>query len=58
MKKLTQKELTGISGGIFINPVTVMIAVRVGQIVGPYVISGGKVILGAAGGAIGSHLAE
>jgi len=58
MKELTQKDLNTISGGIFINPVTVMIAVRVGQIVGPYVISGGKVVLGAAGGAIGGYLAD
>jgi hypothetical protein len=45
MQELTFEQVEEVSGGIFINPVTVMIGVRLGQMALPHVQ---KLILGAA----------
>jgi hypothetical protein len=45
MKELTAKQVGEVSGGIFINPVTVMIGVRIAQLAKPHIKRG---ILAAA----------
>ncbi len=40
MKELTAKQVEEVSGGIFINPVTVMLAVRLIRIAKPFVENG------------------
>lgn len=46
MKELTAKQMEEVSGGIFINPVTVMIGVRLIHLARPYIK---KALIGAAG---------
>jgi hypothetical protein len=46
MKELTAKQVEEVSGGIFINPVTVMIGVRLIHIAKPFVK---KTLVGVAG---------
>lgn len=53
MKELSVQEVQEVNGGIFINPWTVMIAVRCAQIAAPYVQAGAIAVVGAAGAALG-----
>ncbi len=55
---MSLKETNAVSGGIFINPVTVMIAVRLGQLAAPYMVRGVAVVAGAVGTGIGTYLGD
>ena len=51
-------EVKAVSGGLLINPVTVMIAVRIGQLAAPYMVRGVAVVAGAIGTGVGTYLAD
>jgi hypothetical protein len=53
MQELTFEQVEEVNGGLFINPVTVMMAVRVMQIATPYVQAAIGAAVGAAAGAAG-----
>lgn len=53
MKELNINEVEEVNGGIFINPWTVMIAVRVAQIAAPYAAQAAIAVVSAAGAALG-----
>jgi len=58
MNTLTQNELEAVNGGIFINPVTVMLAVQLASAVSPYVTAAAVITATAVGTAVGAHLAD
>jgi hypothetical protein len=53
MKELNIQEVEAVNGGIFINPWTVIIAVRCAQIAAPYVQAGAIAAVGVVCGALG-----
>ncbi len=53
MQELKFEQVEDVNGGIFINPVTVMVAVRVIKIAAPYVKAAAGAAVGAAAGAAG-----
>jgi hypothetical protein len=58
MKELNVTQTEQVQGGIFINPVTVMVAVRVGQIAAPYLQAGAIAAVSAAAGVFGYEMAQ
>lgn len=58
MQELTFEQVESVSGGLVINPVTVMVAVRVIQIATPYVQAGVTAAVGAASAAAGYNAAQ
>jgi len=57
MQELNNNEVETVSGGVFVNPWTVMIAVRAAQIAAPYVAAGAVGAVGTIGGILGFELA-
>jgi hypothetical protein len=59
MQEMNKKEIDMVGGGIFINPWTVMIAVRAGAIAMPYIkvgiVSGATAVAAAVGYEHGSE---
>lgn len=58
MKVINTQQCQSVAGGVFINPVTVMIAVRVAQIVGQRLTTAAGLGAGAVGTGVGVYLAE
>ncbi|RMA80237.1 hypothetical protein [Umboniibacter marinipuniceus] len=58
MELLNSEQQQEVSGGIFINPVTVMLAVRLVTYASPYVLSAAAATATAVGSAVGGYLAS
>lgn len=58
MKELNTHEVDVVNGGVFINPWTVMIAVRAVAVAVPAIQAAAVGAVGAAAGALGYELAQ